>query len=388
MNLDTIVSYCFSSPDGDVVVDAATMDCPFVVRPFENHPFMSLGDYFTAVKDFILEEGGRSLAGVLSGHRGRDVSPGEIDRIVIRYEKYGTLYQICSVDVLVGERKTKVAVSAAISARAKETLDGEFDLLRQLNRQPYPYLPRVYRKQAVIVRKQAGVETLLMSLSEWFDGYHEWHFSRGAEGRQGVVIWDMGGGYRFASKREAYEIIRQASRILTLYFNTRTHQRIHPWHHGAGDFVVKTSDGAVDVRLVTARGYVPLVLSREDQETGHLRALCLFLLELSVRMRLDKREGMGESTWADASILPAVIEGALGALSDKGREDGPEAVRVERLVSLLKSLTEDEIRAWLLSRLEEYRQHDESDHAVIAAHVDEHAHSLCEVWAQAPARSA
>ena len=388
MNLDTIVSYCFSSPHGDVVVDAKTRDCPFVVRPFENHPFMSLGDYFAAVRNFILEEGGRSLTGVLSGHWGRDVSLGEIDGIVIRYEKYGTLYQICSVDVLASERKAKLAVSTAISTGAKETLEHEFDLLQQLNRQPYPYLPRVYRKQAVIVQKQAGVETLLMSLSEWFDGYHEWHFSRDEEGRQGVVIWEMGGGYRFVSKRETYEIIRQASRILTLYYNTHTYQRIHPWHHGAGDFVVKTSDGAVDVRLVTARGYVPLALSSENQKTGPLRALCLFLLELSTKMRLDKREGMGESTWADASILPAVMEGVLGALSAKEHEDGPEAVRVDRLISLLKSLNEDEIKAWLLSRLDEYRRHDESDHAAIAAHADEHAHSLREVWAHALTQSA
>jgi hypothetical protein len=300
-----------------------------------------------------------------------------IDAITIRYEKYGTLYHISSVEVLSGEQRARLAVSAAITAESKEALDHEFDLLRQLGHQSkLSYLPQAYCKHAVHLQKGEASETLLMTLSEWFENYHEWHFSRDEEGRERIVIWDMKGGYRLASGQEAYEIIRQASTILISYYNTETYHRIFPWHHGAGDFVVKAVEGVVDVKLVTARGYEPIAFPEQDRKVCPARALILFFLETTVKMRLDKWEGMGESTWADASVVGAATDGFFQALRMKESEHDAHASNVDNIMKQLKSFTEDELKKLLHSHMNQVASRHSSDYAVISSHVDDHARDV------------
>ncbi len=378
-----IVSYCFSSPDGDVTADDATLDRPFILEPFKNHPFLRLRDYFVAVHHFILGEKGTSLTSLLGSLWGWDVRLDDIDTIVVRYEKYGTLYQIASVDVAVRDQRIKLAVSTAVTQEAKQALSHEFDLLQYLYSQTgLPYLPAVYWKGPVNAYKQEGAETFLMVISEWFEGYHEWHFSIDEENRERILIWDMGGGYRFASEHQAHDIIKQATKILTLYYNPESYHRIFPWHHGAGDFVVATRDDAVDVRLVTARGYDPLQLPKDEINlalpglaglAGPLQALMLFLLETTVKMRLDKDEGMGDSIWAGASLLEAVIDGLFQALRVKERwTDGP-TIRADTFKNFLGSFTENDIRLLLQEQTGTYCQPGSSDYEVVRGHLDQHA---------------
>ena len=372
-----IVSYYFSSPEGDVSVDDATLARPFVLRPLEGHPFMTLGDFFTAVKDFILSDSGQSLVNLLAGLQGRELKLDDVEKIIIRYEKYGVLYQISSAEVLAGGQRAKFAVNTAISDPAKETLQYEFDLLQFLSRQRKPsYLPSVYYRETMAVRREEGSETLFMTLSEWFEDYHEWHFSLDEYGRERIIIWDMGGGWRFVSESEAYEIIRQASRILTLYYGVKSYCMIYPWHHGAGDFVVKIRNGIVEVKLVTARGYRPLTLSTKDRGATPLEALLLFFLNTTVKMRLDKKEGMGEPYWAGTAVLKAVMDGFIDALRIES-EDAFPATGATDIVSFLKSMSERDIKTLLYSLMDEYRLHDPTDAAFIQTHLDTHAGDLC-----------
>jgi hypothetical protein len=372
-----IVSYCFSSPEGDVLADDATLARPFIVRPFETHPFMTLGDYFNAIRDFVLREDGQALALLLSRLWGLEVKRDEVESIVIRYEKYGTLYQVASVTIPGGDRTAMFAVTTAMSVSAKETLEQEFNLLQELNRRRQPsYLPEVYYKETMTVRKQEEVEILLMTLSQWFEGFHEWHFSKDKEGRERIVIWDMGGGFRFASDHEAHEIIRQASLILTLHYDLNDYCHITPWHHGAGDFIVKTGVEIVEVKLVTARGYNPIAPSTGEGKVGPLEALFLFLLNTSVKMRLDKQEGMGETFWAEATILNAVMTGFFQALRIKESEVAAPGISVEDFRRYLKFLGEDTIGAILSEYLKEYRLYDPSDAAFVQGRLAEHARDL------------
>ena len=70
------------------------------------------------------------------------------------------------------------------------------------------------------------------------------------------------------------EVYRQAAFILTLYYDVETFEQIFPWHHAAGDFVVKADEGAVDVRLVTARQYAPMIEPNDDMPPT--RSACFF----------------------------------------------------------------------------------------------------------------
>ncbi|OPY74774.1 MAG: hypothetical protein A4E65_03765 [Syntrophorhabdus sp. PtaU1.Bin153] len=372
--------YCFSSSDGDVPVDEATLTRPFMVAPFEHHPFMTLGDFFSAIRDFILSSEGQPLTALLSRSCNRPVTMKEINRIIIRYEKYGTLYQIVSTEIPVNGSTVKFAVSTAVSPFAQKTLDREFKLIGELNHRTSPsYLPQAYYIGTTRVEQKGQTATLMMALSEWFDDYHEWHFSSDNEEGDRIVIWDMGGGNRFASEFESYEIIQQASRILTFYYDPCTYCRVAPWHHGGGDFIVKTGAGEVSVKLVTARGYDPLSSLSRQRKTNPYNALLLFFLELTLKMRLDKLEGMGETTWAGAPVVRAACHGFLQATKIKEAQREWGDIEVDNFIALLQSLTPVEVERLIRSHLDEYVSHDTSDYRVVMNHLERHVVDLCSV---------
>lgn len=369
--------YAFSSPNGDVLVDDATLARPFIVRPLQDHPFMTLGDYFLAMRDLILRKEGQSLTALLGHLWKRSVDIAEIDAITIRYEKYGTLYHISSVEIAAEKQQIRLTVSAALTDESKEALDREFDLLQRLGSDKSPsYLPHVYCKHAVQIRKAEGSETFIMALFEWFDNYHEWHFLRDEAGLQRILVWDMKNGFGLMSEKETYEIIKKAATILTFYYDTKTYHRIFPWHHGGGDFVVRTNEGTVDVKLVTARDYEPITLPTEDNEIAPLRAVILFFLETTVKMRLDKYEGMGESIWADASVVAAAVDGFFRGLTLKESEGNTLAFRVNDVMAQLKSFTQDDLKGLLRARMNQTAGRDTSDYAAMLSHIDEHARDL------------
>lgn len=368
------IVYLFSSPGGDVPVDDKTLKGPFRVAPFSDHPFMTLGDYFDAIRDFVLRDGGRSLGEVLPGTGDRGVSG--VDRILIRYEKYGTLYQIASAEVFAGGKRMKFAVSAALLPEAKEILDREFEVLKGLNEEfPYPFLPRVYFRDRVRVEKAGEVETIVMTLSGWFEGYHEWHFSVESGRVTGLVIWDLEGGYRQASGQEAREIIRQVSRILTLYYDTETCRQIFPWHHGAGDFVVRPEGGGVDVRLVSVRGYEPVPFLK-DQEKNPILGIVSFFLTLTIKIRLDKLEGMGEPVWAGPDLLHPLAEGFFQALREKESKGDYHLGRADDLLRILRAMDSNTIRKRLSDQMVFYREQDPVDAALVDKHLDDHAEEV------------
>jgi hypothetical protein len=372
-----VISYCFASPDGDVPVDSKTLARPFIVEPLQYHPFMTLGDFFHTVVHFILGRAGPLLISVLSQSWGRDVTLHDIDSVIIRYEKYGTLYQIASAEIISGSRKAKFAVSVALTPTARENIKLEYNLLSYINTTTgLSYLPRAFCINSQDIEKDGRVETMVLTLAEWFDGYHEWHFSRDEEGKNKVVIWDMGAGNRFASDQEAYATIKETSKILTLYYDINTCKRIIPWHHGAGDFVVNTGQGKVNVKLVTARGYEPFSSLDNSQKIDPSRGLLLFMMELTTKMRLDKLEGIGDTTWADSIFVTAAVVGFFEAMKTKETQGECGPIKVDDFIASVKALSQDKIEELICLQLDEYQARDTSDYSVIKAHLEEHAQDL------------
>jgi hypothetical protein len=121
------------------------------------------------------------------------------------------------------------------------------------------------------------------------------------------------------SREAAYLIYHQAAGILTRYYNPETTEQVALWHHAAGDFIARCRDNRVDVRLITVRHYGPLLKmenSSDDPTDRMLAALLLFLIHLSIRMRLDRREGIGEMAWADDTAVFGIWSGFLDGLSN------------------------------------------------------------------------
>ncbi|RKX57917.1 MAG: hypothetical protein DRP28_05870, partial [Thermodesulfobacteriota bacterium] len=246
-----VIKYLFSAPKGDIPVCYDDLQRPFLISPGKSHPFLILGDYFEAIKDFILRDQGRPLVRVLREQLKADIGPDGISEILIRTEKHGALYHLASAEVFSGRQSMKMCVSTAVSENEKAWLRHEFDLLKFLNSTfALPYLPVPYFQGDTRVHSDHGDESLTMSLTEWFEDYHEWHLSMDEKGgKQRICIWDLQRGLCFASKEEGFEIFRQISKVLTLYYDTRDFNQIYPWHHAAGDFIVRRKDGIIDVKL-------------------------------------------------------------------------------------------------------------------------------------------
>jgi len=368
MNDVPAVRYVIASPGGDI--EQFALDRPFMLGPRESHPDLTLGDYFTAVYRFVRENSG------LLASLTEPAAPFERWReILIRSEKHGAFYHIASVEISAPGVKKKFAVSTAVSRRGREWMKREVGVLRHLHETfSLPYLPRVYLAGEVSPRP--GAVPLSMFLGQWFDGYHEWHLSRDKDGGQKIEIWDTVNGHRAASRQEEYEIYRQAAAILTFYYDPVNFHQIHPWHHAAGDFIVRGTGGEVAVRLVTARNYGPAMVVPAGKKIDPLIALTYFFLHLTVGMRLDKYDGVGEAAWADPRCLPAVIDGFFEALRKKEEKGGRFPWPVPELAALFRSFSPRELSGLLAALPALYPADDPADAALIRSRLDEHAGEL------------
>jgi hypothetical protein len=373
-----IVKYLFSAPKGDVPIRPDELIRPFKITPSENHPFLTLGDYFEAIKAFILKDYGKSLTVLLRKRLDESTGPDHITKLLIRSEKHGVLYHLASVEFFIDDQTIKYAVSTAISERGKAWLNREYDLLRYMGETfNLPYLPKVYVKGQIEHQVGTRKESLSMFLAEWFEDYHEWHLSIDEKGKgQKLCIWDQQGGHRFATKKESFEIYKQASKILTLYYDTRNYSQIYPWHHAAGDFVVKTKDGKVQVKLTTARKYGPVMAFLEEEQINPLVAIIYFFLNLTIKMRLDKLDGTGEVAWAGDFSVGAAIEGFFESLRIKETQGKYHLGKVEHFIILLKAFSEEELNQLYQPLLEFYRGEDSEDFSVIKRNLESHTSSL------------
>jgi hypothetical protein len=117
-------------------------------------------------------------------------------------------------------------------------------------------------------------------------------------------------------------LYHQISKILTCYYKPFTTEHISRWHHAAGDFVIRCTDNRVDVRLITIRRYDPMLKMGKSPETitdrteQTLAALLIFLISLSIRMRLDRLDGIGDMAWADDTAVLGVWSGFLEGLAE------------------------------------------------------------------------
>lgn len=353
------------------------LDRPFVARPLENHPFLTLGDFFEGIRRFVWQNQGRHLSHLLSKIQGSPVTPGDIETLVLRYEKYGTLYHVISIEAGTKKNNWKFALSVAQFQEAREILDREFHLLGLLNQKfDYPYLPQAYLNDTLEIKKAKNTETFAIALTSWFEGYHEWHFQGDKNKAETAAIWNMKKGFQSASKEELSEIIRLSTKILTLYFDTETYHRIHPWHHGAGDFVVKKDLKDIDVRLITVRGYESLASYVHNDHLRSLEAVLLFFLDMTLKMRIDKHGGMGDPIWAADSVLPSLRNGFIEALQFKEQKRDLPAFQTSDVIRRLREFSKEDLYSKLAQLAAYYRYTDPVDFACIETHQKEHTTEL------------
>ena len=280
---------------------------------------LTVGDYFQAVRRFLEGAGRRAIIRACE-RGGLEAAPASALRIFLA--KHGEYYHPARVEAEIRGKSLCWVVNVAASAAARSLLAREYALLERLGRDfPGSYLPDVYGTGEVDAGRGRA---LSMFLGQWLVGFHEFHLTRAAS-REGpaTVLWDPEKGPRRLDAAQSRAVYYQVARILTHYLNLETFEGITAWHHAAGDFVVRIDADAVEVRLISVRDYRALFTARpEPADTprsvaAFLETLLVFLLNLSIRTRLDRLDGTGELAWAGPESVAATVEGVLDGLAGK-----------------------------------------------------------------------
>jgi hypothetical protein len=259
---------------------------------------LSYGDYFFAVRSFLNKQFPNA------------------EKISVRIQKHGEFYHPSKAEVWQKGKSACFVINAAVSDIGKHCIEREYLLLKELGKMVSPpFIPEVYAIDKI--QLEDGREIPMFS-GQWFDGYHEFHLSQYSDGRLGLAVWDTDKGNFFLSEAQILSLYQQAARILTLYYNPDTFEQIFPWHHAAGDFVVKCDDAhQIDVKLITVRQYISPMECEENDPEAVMGGLLAFLINLSVRTRLDRADGVGDIAWADDIALNGTVQGFSDALKLK-----------------------------------------------------------------------
>jgi len=288
-------------------------------RPNDTGICVSHGDYFTAVRNFLEQGKSEIITRAVSQYMHREITSQEIKEINIFLEKHGEFYHPARIETLLRGTAIAFVLNVAISDSGKRCIQKEYGLLKQLNEDfPFSFLPKVYGRGRVSI---AGDE-IAMFLGEWFKGYNEFHISLDpADQKHKILVWDDEHGSYFLTDDQTKNLYRQAARILTGYYNVNTFEQILSWHHAAGDFVLKCQDNRIDLKLITVRQYRPLFendrINKVPDAELILEALLVFFLNLAIRMRLDRLDGIGEIVWSDDIAVEGTLKGFFEGLALK-----------------------------------------------------------------------
>jgi hypothetical protein len=334
-----------NSPNGLVAFSTEHARLPLPWGLDREGPVLAYGSYLDALASFLAQHGYQALQMALSQLLERPVSVQEIQSLEIISQKHGAFYHVAQVCAKVSGKISSLAVNSAVRPAQQALLESEFAVLQDLNKSfPRGFIPRAFvLGESPYVADDGSRMMLRLFIAEWFEGYHEFHLSRRAPADTAIIrVWDEDGEKPFLNDRETRSLYQQAAAILTAYLDPESFSQIYPWHHAAGDFVLKRQQQGVEVRLITVRGYQPLMSVGDDPSEKWI-PLMHFFLNLSIRMRLDRLDGTGDLVWAEPDCLHGVVSGFLETWQQKAEKhsDLPQA---SELRDVLRSFAPEE---WL-----------------------------------------
>lgn len=282
---------------------------------------ITYGGYFSAVSRFCAASRWQRVLQAVSHKMEHPLSEGDLERVAIFLEKHGSFYHPARIEVTALKKRVSLVVNVATNKVGRKNVQRETRALQQLNEErPFGWFPTVYAIED---------DGLPMFLGDWFDGFHEFHLTaKSGDKEPDIVVWDGESTPCLLSEKQEAALYRNMAMILTACYDPVSTRQIFPWHHAAGDFVVRLEKERTTVKLITVRDYRPMIRSGAEptNENEMLAMLQAFFLHLTLRMRLDRIDGVSEVAWAPDRCLTPVIEGFFQGLDLTARLNGfPEA---------------------------------------------------------------
>jgi hypothetical protein len=330
------------------------------------------GDYFKAAETFLSENHFQRLTSAIYQQTNISIFPETLETVSIYLEKHGEYYHPSKIEVTAKKQQWEFVLNVAVSQAGLHCAEKEFELLKKLGRKmPWEFIPAVY-EYGDVNHVNPGLNFQIF-LGEWFSGFNEFHIqSIDHDGNCRIEVWDQTKGNYFLSEKQAYELYRQTALIHTCYHDLETFERIHPWHHAAGDFVVKVDEDKIRVKLVTVRGYHPLMRNDGKGLATLLEALSVFLMDLSIKNRIDRFKGVGDLVWANDIFVMATIDGFFGGLAQKIQRNIISHKFVEYFGAYLNLLTTAMIEKLLTDILAAWPQ-QAPEMAIVKNRIESHA---------------
>lgn len=291
---------------------------------------LTYGGYFTAARDFLSKDRCARLCEAAGKLTGKAVAPEDIRQVSVYLVKFGAFYHPAYVVAEVGERNLSLVLNVAVSSKGRRMIVREYQILSHLNaRYDAAYWPRVFGLGEGL---DADGRPIPMFLGQWLEGFYEFHLSGETSEQRHMVVWDTQRGHLRLTHEQVLSCLRQAAGILTYIYNPLTFESVRHWHHAAGDFVVAHNDDEVVLRLITMREYAPIVENPEPDVAAMLEGLLIFLVEISMKLRLDRLDGIGRMVCHDRHAVPAICDGFFQGLASAAPayglpEDFDETVR-------------------------------------------------------------
>ena len=274
---------------------------------------VTYGDYFCAARDFLAKNDLALVCSAAGRLIHRPVNVDDITRIGVFLVKHGAFYHPSYIKVEACGRTCSLVLNVAVSSSGQEVIRAEFENLKRLNQElNSDYWPQVFGNGWG--RTQAG-RNLPMFLGQWLEGFHEFHLAAIADSDHSqTVVWNAGQGNPELTRGQVQDLMGQAARILGYAYNPITFEAIQSWHHAAGDFVVRQDETGIEVRLITVRKYAPLIAAPQPDVSELLETLLVYLVDISLRLRVDRLEGTRQMACHPVQIVASVCRGFLQGL--------------------------------------------------------------------------
>ena len=311
----------------------------------ENEPLISYGDVFSGITAFLSQNRFKPLRLAAEGLFGDELDTEKLDGVRVFLVKHGEYYHPARIETDIGGICRKQVVNVAVSEAGLSFINKEFEMLQGINRSfPYSYIPRVFESGEILTDQGKPIR---MFIGEWFDGFYEFHLSLHPKSNTaGIIVWNDDGDSFFLNETQTVQLFEQSAQIVTSYYNPFTFEHIFSWHHAAGDFILKQEKNHVTVRLVTIRDYAPMMKDPPRDLGNVLDGLLLFFLNLTLRLGLDRLDGIGEVAWAGKPAVKGAVAGFFKGLALQTRTGRIPKDLIDSFKSYLNYFSPDDLFAW------------------------------------------